>query len=86
MGGKTLEVYHLAELNGSFYGSVSVSCKVAANKEAARPEYQTQDSGNRDGVSPGVLDTVFQRRTAAAAAAGIRNGEGQNVRGGSYHK
>ena len=29
--------------------------------------------------SPAVSDTVFQRRTAAAATAGSRNGEGQKV-------
>ena len=28
---------------------------------------------------PAILDMIFQRRTAAAVAAGSRHGEGQNV-------
>ena len=36
-------------------------------------------SGSGDGVSPGVLDTVFQRQTAEVSEADIRNGEGGNL-------
>ena len=35
---------------------------------------------------PYVLDTVFQQRTAAAAVAGIRHGEGRNVGIGTKRK
>ena len=52
----------------------------------ARPAYQTRDKGSGNGVFSAVLDMVFQRQTAAAAAVVGRNGEGQKVVGGSYHK
>ena len=61
-------------VNGGLGGSVSISCRVADNKEASCPVYQTGYSGSGDGVLPNLLDTAFQRRTAEAAAAGSRNG------------
>ena len=55
--------------NVGFDDSVSISYKVATNKEAACPEYQTRDSGSGNGFSSGVSDMVFQQRTMEAVAA-----------------
>ena len=42
--------------NGSFNGSVSVSCIVAADKEPSRPAYRMRYDNSGSGVSTGLSD------------------------------
>ena len=69
--------------NGVSNGSVQILCKGANNREAALPVCHTQDRGSIDGILTRLLDMLFQRRTAEAAAAVAsarsHNGEGRNM-------
>ena len=55
MGRETLTVSNLAGKNGGFDGSLSISYRVADNKEAPHPAFWTRNSESNDSVLTGFI-------------------------------